>query len=120
PPGMSPELADEFMAGLKAGKTLRMLTSGDKKCGPAMVTPRRFKKHCELNPEWGAEAERLAKKNQHAAYLVTTTIDFALARQRSAESRRNSETCANGHVRTLHNTFYIRNERNCLVRRCKD
>jgi hypothetical protein len=54
PPGMSPELANNFMAGLKAGKTLRVLTSGMKKYAPAMVTPGRFKKHCELNPEWGA------------------------------------------------------------------
>jgi hypothetical protein len=54
PPGMSPGIADVFLTKLKAGKTLRELTSGMKKYGaPVMVTPQRFKKHCDLNPEWG-------------------------------------------------------------------
>ena len=118
PPGLPPEMAVEFMAALRSGQTLRILTSGDKT--PAMVTPDRFKKHCELNPEWGAEAVRLAKENQQAAARVTATVTLNLARERSAASRRNSQTCINGHVRTLENTFYVRNDRQNLVRRCKD
>jgi hypothetical protein len=35
--------------------------------GPAMVTPGRFKKHCQLNPEWGVAANQLAKANAKAA-----------------------------------------------------
>lgn len=38
PPGMTPELADEFIRRLTAGDTLRKITSGDKRCGPAIVT----------------------------------------------------------------------------------
>jgi hypothetical protein len=84
PPGIPPEMATQFMAGLRSGKTLRILTSGDKKSGPAIVTPGRFKKHCQLNPEWGAEAMRLAKENQQAALRVTGAVDLDLARERSA------------------------------------
>jgi hypothetical protein len=43
PPGMSSEMAAEFLAKLKAGSTVRMLTAGGKKLGPAMVTFARFK-----------------------------------------------------------------------------
>ena len=67
PPGMPTKLADEFMRRLKAGETLRRITSGDKRCGPALVTPQRFKKHCELHPVWAAEAMHLAKANAKAA-----------------------------------------------------
>lgn len=63
PPGMSTELAIEFMARLKAGSTVRKLTSGMKEFGPALVSYERFKKHCELNPEWGAEAWSISKEN---------------------------------------------------------
>lgn len=67
PPGMTPELTEEFMRRLKEGETLRRITSGDKRCGPALVTPQRFKKHCELHPEWAAEAMRLVEVNFKAA-----------------------------------------------------
>ncbi|MDN4982292.1 hypothetical protein QY049_03520 [Bradyrhizobium sp. WYCCWR 13022] len=67
PPGMTPALADEFMRRLVAGDTLRKITSGDKQCGPALVTAQRFKKHCQLHPEWGADAMRLADANFKAA-----------------------------------------------------
>jgi hypothetical protein len=63
PPGMSPALADEFMAKLKAGSTVRKLTGGGKILGPALVSYDRFKKHCELHPNWGAEAWRTSKIN---------------------------------------------------------
>ncbi|OSJ14395.1 hypothetical protein BST63_16865 [Bradyrhizobium canariense] len=68
PPGMTPDLADEFMR-LNAGERVRRITSGDKRCGPALVTPQRFKKHCELHPEWADEARRLARDG--ACHWVT-------------------------------------------------
>jgi hypothetical protein len=63
PSGMSAELAHEFMGALKAGSTVRKLTCGERQYGPAMVTPGRFKKHCELNPEWAKEAINISKEN---------------------------------------------------------
>ncbi|TFV75309.1 hypothetical protein E4K64_16535 [Bradyrhizobium frederickii] len=63
PPGMPAELADEFMTNLKAGSTIRKLTSGMKEFGPSLVSYSRFKKHCELHPEWAAEAWRISKIN---------------------------------------------------------
>jgi hypothetical protein len=119
PERMTPVQANRFMAALHEGRTLRRICGGGS-LGPAIASASKFRKHCSLYPEWGAEAERLAKKNQHAAYLVTTTINFDLARKRSAESRKNSETCSNGHVRTLQSTFYVRSRNNGLVRRCKE
>jgi hypothetical protein len=76
-------MAVEFMARLRAGITIRKLTGGGK-CAAAMVSCDRFKKHCELNPEWGAEAVRLAKQNQQAALRATVTVTVDLARERSA------------------------------------
>ncbi|MBR1328834.1 hypothetical protein [Bradyrhizobium ottawaense] len=119
PPGMTPELADEFMRRLKAGETLRKITSGDKRCGAALVTPQRFKKHCDLHPEWAIDALRLAKANEEAAAHVRKTITWRLAIQRSADKRRTAERCMNGHIRMIENTFYEQHL-GYLVRRCKD
>jgi hypothetical protein len=58
PPGMSPELADDFMNELKAGKTVRSLTSGIRKYGPAMVTFERFKMPDEPGMGSGSYAAR--------------------------------------------------------------
>jgi hypothetical protein len=66
PPGIPPEMAVEFMAKLKAGSTVRKLTGGGKRLGPAIVSFDRFKKHCELNPEWAVEAWRISKLNCNA------------------------------------------------------
>ena len=55
PPGIPPDIAIEFMAKLQAGSTLHKLTGGGKKLGPAIVSYDRFKKHCEINPEWAKE-----------------------------------------------------------------
>jgi hypothetical protein len=79
---MSAEMADEFMAKLKAGATLRKLTAGGTKLGPAFVPWGRFKKHCELHPEWAAEA-----------WLISVPNGRALK-----GSRERSKThCRNGH-----------------------
>jgi hypothetical protein len=63
PPGIPPEIATEFMTKLNAGSTVRKLTSGIKKFGPALVSYGRFKKHCEMHPEWASEAWRISKIN---------------------------------------------------------
>jgi hypothetical protein len=62
-PGMPPALADEFMAAIKTGKTVYMLTSGKKEYGPALATPDRFKDHCNLHPGWAVEVYRISKVN---------------------------------------------------------
>ena len=67
PPGMTPELAEEFMRRLVAGHSLRRITSGGEGHGPALVTPNRFKRHCELHPEWSAKALELAERNRKLA-----------------------------------------------------
>jgi hypothetical protein len=117
PPGMPAALADEFMRRLIAGDTLSKLTSG--RLMPALVTGNRFRKHCELNPEWAAEAKPLIRLNEQRAAVLRTKVNLELARERSAISRRTAEKCKNGHVRTMHNTFYVEYG-GCLVRRCKD
>jgi hypothetical protein len=103
-PGMTPELAGEFMQRLNAGEMLRRITSGDKRCGPALVTPQRFRS-CELHPEWADEARRLAQANEQAAAQVRVTVTWRLAIQRSADNRRTAERCKNGHIRTTDSTF---------------
>jgi hypothetical protein len=74
PSGLPPEMAIKFMERLKAGKTLTALTSGRKPHGPRMVTAGRFKKHCQLNPAWGAEANRLAAVNAKAADKLKSSV----------------------------------------------
>jgi hypothetical protein len=119
---MTPARATQCMDALKGGMTLRRIFGGRVKSGTIapIVTPGKLRNHCKAYPEWGAEAHRLAKANEKAASIVTATVNLKFARLRSAESRRNGVTCANGHVRTLENTFYVRDQRQCLVRRCKD
>lgn len=103
-PGMTSELADEFMRRLTAGHTLRKITSGDKKCGPALVTPGRFKKHCEMHPQWGAEAMRLARANAKAA-------DYGKGH------KRNLTHCKFGHPLSGENLYIApgRRERKCMA-----
>lgn len=66
PPGIPADLAVELMDKLKAGSTIRRLTSGVREFGPALVSYPRFQKHCTLHPEWGAEAWRISRANGHA------------------------------------------------------
>jgi len=63
PPGMPSETADALIAKLRDGSTIRKLTCGMKQFGSAMVPWGRFKKHCELHPEWAAMAWRISKAN---------------------------------------------------------
>lgn len=86
---------------------------------PCIGHPQRFKKHCELHPEWADEARRLAKANEQAAAQVRVTLTWRLAIQRSADNRRTAERCKNGHISTMDSTFYEQHL-GYLVRRCKD
>jgi hypothetical protein len=103
PPGMSPAMAGECMARLKAGSTVRKLSLGLRQVGPGLVTVGRFKKHCELHPEWAAEAWRISKANTKAA--------------RSAGFRALTH-CKHGHPLSGDNLYlYVshgRHERKCL------
>jgi hypothetical protein len=60
PSGLTPELASKFMLNLHGGKTIRDMTSNGEHhiCSLA-----RFEKHCQLNPEWGAEVHKLSWAN---------------------------------------------------------
>jgi hypothetical protein len=104
PPGMSPAMAEECMAKLKAGSTVRKLTLGLRQIGPGLVTIGRFNKHCELHPEWAAEAWRISKANTKAA--------------RSARFRALTH-CKHGHPLSGDNLYsYVshgRHERKCLT-----
>jgi hypothetical protein len=67
PRRMTPMQANEFMAALRAGRTLRRISGGGKKLGPAIASLKKFHTHCRLYPKWGTEAMRLAKANAKAA-----------------------------------------------------
>ncbi|MGY4355370.1 hypothetical protein ACVWZR_004421 [Bradyrhizobium sp. i1.3.1] len=58
---MNPTEADTFMTRLEAGQSLRMLTGGAGE--PPICSADAFRKHCELNPEWGAKALALVEAN---------------------------------------------------------
>lgn len=108
PPGMTPELAAEFMRRLIAGHSLRRITSGDKRHGPAFVTPSRFKKHCELHPEWAVEAMRLAKANAKAADLLKSV--------NAAKRKKTQEVCLKGlHPMSGDNIMIHKGRRACLA-----
>jgi hypothetical protein len=93
-------MAVEFMDKLKAGGTIRKLTGG-RSLGLAMVSADRFKKHCELNPIWAAEARRISDANGRRGRGV-------LLRQRTH--------CKNGH--SLEGAF-VRQYRGWTIRACK-
>jgi hypothetical protein len=97
-------MADEFIARLKAGSTVRKLTLGIKGCGRLLVTVGRFKQHCELNPDWAAEAWRISKANTTAG--------------RSARFRAMTH-CKYGHPLSGDNLYMFtsrgRQERKCVI-----
>src|SRR6266404_632367 len=101
PAGIPPEMAIEFMAKLNAGSTVPKLTVGGK-FGPSIVSYERFKKHCELNPIWAAEARRVSNANGRS---------LKGARVRSLTH------CKHGHHLSGDNLYIApgRNERKCLT-----
>jgi hypothetical protein len=98
PPGIPPEMAVEFMAKLKAGSTIRKLVEGGKDLEPNLVSRDRFKKHCEMHPEWAAEARRISKVNGDAG---------------KGARLRNSTHCLNGHPFSGENLYG--KERKCIT-----
>ena len=64
---MTSAQASIFMARLRAGESVRRMTSGSKDVGKALVPHNKYKHHCSAYPQWGAEADRLAKINAKAA-----------------------------------------------------
>jgi len=102
PPGVIPEsIANEFMAKIKSGSTVRKLTGGGA-YGPPMVSLDRFKKHCELHPAWAVEVWRISRKN---------VVSLKGARKRALTH------CSFGHPLSGDNVYmYIapgRHERKC-------
>lgn len=63
PPGLTPDLADQFMARLKADTTTIRKMTGLCTRHDHFCSFGRFKKHCELNPGWAAEAWRISTIN---------------------------------------------------------
>jgi hypothetical protein len=100
PPGIPPDMAFEFMARLKAGSTVRKLTVGEKRFGPGMVSYDRFKKHCELNPIWAAEARKISDANGRLGKGCRT---------------RNLTHCPAGHPYSGENLFFSKEGRRCRI-----
>jgi hypothetical protein len=100
PPGIPPDMAIDFMSKLKAGSTIRQLTGGGT-LGPALVSYDRFKKHCDLNPQWASEALRISRLSTRA---------LKIARFRAMTH------CKNGHP--LANASFYQKE-GYVARHCK-
>jgi hypothetical protein len=104
PPGLPRVTAAEFMAALGAGKTIGQLTGlctdPDFFCSYA-----RFKKHCELNPEWGAEAWRISNKNVSAL--------------KSNVAKRSRTHCSRGHAFALSEKAFKRHVNGKQYRYCR-
>ena len=111
PPGIPRELVDEFMARIVAGETIRDLTNPKPAMDPtapyipAMVSTVRFRKHCELNPEWAVEVRKLSWDNFKRK-----------ARESSYWRRRTAEMCLKGlHAMTGSTFALIRREDGALA-----
>jgi hypothetical protein len=104
PPGIPPEMAIEFMEKLKAGSTIGKLTGGGKRRGPPMVSKDRYKKHCELNPAWAAEARLISEGN---------------VKLLKGASRRLRTHCNRGHEFAVHGLGYKNHVNGRRYRYCK-
>ncbi|MDH2402009.1 hypothetical protein QCM77_18890 [Bradyrhizobium sp. SSUT18] len=62
---MNANEAHTFMTRLESGDSLRMVVGGAN--GTPICSAEAFKKHCELNPEWGAKALGLVEHNRKLA-----------------------------------------------------
>lgn len=80
PSGLTPELASRFMLCLHGGKTVRDMTGYGEH---HLCSAERFKKHCELNPEWGQKVRKLSDENttkKKKAYAAAKTLEFCANR----------------------------------------
>ncbi|WOH53825.1 hypothetical protein [Bradyrhizobium sp. sBnM-33] len=94
PERMTPDQANDFMAALRDGRTLRRICGGGR-LGPPIASASKFRKHCSLYPEWGAGAERLATENRKASEKLK-----GLGASRSGETH-----CRNGHPYAVFGSF---------------
>jgi hypothetical protein len=94
PQRMTPIQASQFMAALRAGRTLRRICGGGK-FGPAIASLTKFHKHCRLYRDWGAEALQLAEANRKASEKL----------KGSGASRANETHCRNGHPYSIYGGF---------------
>jgi hypothetical protein len=107
PRHMTPEQTNAAMAALSEGRTLRRFTGGGK-LGPAIASLKKFNKHCALYPEWGAEAQRIAKINAKAADILKSV--------NSAKRRQTQEVCLKGlHPMKGDNLMIHKGRRACLA-----
>jgi hypothetical protein len=99
---MTSAQASIFMARLRAGESVRRMTSGSKDVGKALVPHNKYKHHCSAYPQWGAEAERLAKINAKAADIL--------------KRRKTQEVCLKGlHPMKGDNLMIHKGRRACLA-----
>jgi hypothetical protein len=104
---MTPEQANACMSDLKTGCTIRRITGGGK-FGSAIVSFRKFSKHCSLYPEWGAEADRLAKINAKAGDVGKSV--------NSPKRKQTQEVCLKGlHQMKGDNLMMHKGRRACLA-----
>jgi hypothetical protein len=113
PPGLAPEMADEFMARIVAGETIRDLTNPAPVVDPAapyvppMVSADRLRKHYERDPEWGAKVRKLSWEN------------FARkSRESSHMRRRTAEMCQKGLHSMTGDNVMISHKKNRQWRQC--
>jgi len=85
---MTPAQANTFMERLQGGESVRRMTCGSKKVGKALATYNKYKNHCAAYPQWGAEAERIAKINAKAADILRSV--------NSAKRKQTQEVCLKG------------------------
>jgi hypothetical protein len=107
PRRMMPAQANELMSALRAGRTLRRICGGGK-LGPAIVSSKKFRAHCELYPEWGVEAKRLAIANAKAADSL-----------KGSTKKRSRTHCGRGHEFAVHGLAYKRHVNGRRYRYCK-
>jgi hypothetical protein len=105
PRRMTPTQANDFMAALREGRTLRRIVGAEKRYGPAIASPKKFRTHCTLYPEWGAEANRLATANAKAADKL------------KGNDRSNQTHCKRGH--SLADAFIHISPEGWVMRNCR-
>ncbi|SHN66499.1 hypothetical protein [Bradyrhizobium erythrophlei] len=103
PRPMTRSQANDFMAALRAGRTLKRIAGGEKRFGPPIARMYKFRTHCSLYPEWGAEAARLAKINAKAADALKSPKLYRIL-------------CINGHPLDAGRIYYSKDGYEC--RRC--
>jgi hypothetical protein len=107
PTGMSAKLALKFEKEMNDGRTIADLTKSPKLKG-YLVTACRFRKHCELNPAWGANMYKLSRINVGKK-----------AQRTSGRGRQAKDICLNGgHPMKGSNVMVIRH-RGRIERRCR-